>query len=1228
MTPAFRFIQPLADCRDPSLVGGKAANLGELIRAGFSVPDGFAITTHAFHAARASSTLNGDAVVLPNEVADEICAAYQAMHCGAVAVRSSATAEDAAALSMAGQYQTILNVEGESALLDAVQQCWQSLHAERAQAYLDEQRIDASGVAMAVVVQRLVDADIAGVIFTANPHNGRRREMLLEASRGLGEAVVSGRVQPDSLRLAADTGQVLFAAVAGKQPSCANGDVVPYGKNGDSAVGPCLGSRDVHRLWQLGRQIAEHFGSPQDIEWAARDGEFFVLQSRPITTLHATETAEEIPEELKEHLRRESAAGRGPWVAHNLGETLNHPTPLTWSVVRRFMSGAGGMGAMYRLAGFEPSPAACDDGFLELLGGRIYMDVSRAGEMFFEDFPFAYDLDVLRESPDASQTPPTVPRGSLAARLKAGRRLAAVNANLHAISEDFDRRLRDEIFPAIERYVGNARSIDLAAFSNDGLIACWRDRERQVLDDFGARLLLPSLISTMAIAELRAFLAENFWDEDSDALAYMLSSGGPPNRTIVADAELHDVALGTRSLDTWLADHGHRAENEFDLAAPRWRERPEVVRERADHFRADEGPLERHRRHAEAVDRRIAELHQRLSRYGRGEFDARLAFVRRYINFREDAKDLLMLGYELLCDVALKAGRRLDVADGVFYLTREELFDALRVGFAPLALIERRTKANHAESHVTLPRVLDEYCGAGVPPADDAAGETPAPQEIHGFAISAGEASGPARVRTSPNETIDAGDGYILVCPATDPSWTPLFVRAAGLVLERGGMLSHGAIIARELGLPAVVLPEATRLFRDGEVIRVDGNRGRIARCAAENRASLPCPASPAEADNPDDARLPPNWIPPPPGRKDRMAARIRNGFATVWIVYLLAAFLLPERWIYQPTLAILDFLFWPLVRAAGKPATVAILAAAMAAIVLAVQKLVADNRRLREAKRRAAILLEKAKTLPRDSPRRRAMSRVAAPVNVRALAAAMVPIGILLGPMVMPFCWLRERVDPSVANAPAGSPFSVVAMVDGQWAEPIRLETPPGVALDDATPAVRTLPPLRKTLERLLSQLRQPSADSAANWEVKIAEESSRQQAVDSLQAYLAAGIPPQKLAWTLHPPENVGGRFQLTVSTAGHPPVSVIAVLGDDCPPALIKKMNSAAAPLREVRLVYPQSKSEPVFWRPFTALADKSSFPCAGWLSTVKVGWLLLYIVVYVPVLFLLRWLMKVA
>ena len=202
-----------------------------------------------------------------------------------------------------------------------------------------------------------------------------------------------------------------------------------------------------------------------------------------------------------------------------------------------------------------------------------------------------------------------------------------------------------------------------------------------------------------------------------------------------------------------------------------------------------------------------------------------------------------------------------------------------------------------------------------------------------------------------------------------------------------------------------------------------------------------------------DDTFVSRDLIPPPVGRKDRKAARVSRGLAMVWAIYLIAFFVLPQRYVHQPTLGALDVVLWPVVRSLGKPAVVAVVAVAVAVLTLLVQRFATDNRRLREAKRRAAVLKRQAQSLPKDSPRRATLTRLTAPVQVRTLVAALIPVGILLGPMVLPFVWFRERVDPAAWNAPAGSAVQIVAMVDSEWREPVRIDVPSAVVLDDATP-------------------------------------------------------------------------------------------------------------------------------------------------------------------------------
>ncbi len=414
------------------------------------------------------------------------------------------------------------------------------------------------------------------------------------------------------------------------------------------------------------------------------------------------------------------------------------------------------------------------------------------------------------------------------------------------------------------------------------------------------------------------------------------------------------------------------APGEFDLASPRWRERPQAVLELAARLAQGAGPLERHRLHGQQVDQTIQRLRSALAPRDRSELDRRIDVARRYLAFREDGKDVLMLGYDLLRDLARQAGRRLEIDEDVFYLTREDLFDALRVGFAPIHLIETRKRVHRAQAKAALPRVIDAT-------AIDTLGQSltvPSQHSMKGFGVSPGNAAGPARILLTPTDAGDLGRGYILVCPSTDPSWTPLFVNAAGLVLECGGMLSHGAVVARELGLPAIILPDATRLLGEGEDIGVDGRTGVISR---QSKAGTHHP--PGDQIDPQDTRVTANRV-PPPGSKDRNSAKIRNIFLAVWLVYLAAAFGLPSRWLYLPSLHFLDRLLWPVARHLGKPAVVTIVATGLAVLTLILQKFLTDNRRLLEAKRRSALLNREADALPKDSRRRAALLNMAAPFN------------------------------------------------------------------------------------------------------------------------------------------------------------------------------------------------------------------------------------------------------
>ena len=1216
-------ILPLAASQDVHLVGGKALNLARLITAGFPVPGGFVITTAAYQSARVRHA-GGE---IPTDLALAITDAYRALGEPPVAVRSSATAEDMAGASMAGQYETILDVRDAAALLQAVRRCWSSLESPRVHSYLQEHHIDPAHVSMAVVVQELIHADVAGVLFTDNPQPGCLNEMLIEASWGLGEAVVSGVVQPDTLTLDQANGSVKQALIADKAlqfvPGSHESSAVPEGKRRQ----PCLDSRQVHELWQLGWRVRRYFASPQDTEWAFAGGRLYLLQSRAITTLSHADLLPVLLEAEKKILLDATAAGRGNWARHNLAETLPQPTPLTWCVMRRFMSGAGGFGNMYRLAGFQPSAKVQQDGFLDLIAGRIYMDLSLASEMFFAGFPFAYDTELLKAHPDTAQNPPTLATGSLIEKLRCGRRLTAVHRTLELLAAEFVPRLEAEIIPAFTAWVASEQARDLAAMTPHELMQLWDVRERRIMDEFAPESLLPSLLCAHSIGRLKEFVAVHFHDEDPEALVNLLAGAAMPDLTLAATAALHAIAHDTGSRDEWLRTYGHRAPEEFDLATPRWHERPAALEALIRPLQGGPSPHQLHHRRAEAARQRILDLSAALSTADVAVFRDHLTQFHRHLPWRENSKHYLMLGYQLLRDVALEAGRRLAIEEptGVFLLTLPELRTSMGTGFAPLQLIAERHAQRAALAPLDLPAVIDGK-------AINRLGESPAAvpgSRPNAFAISPGTASGPVRIVFRPEDFQATAPGYVLVCPSTDPSWTPLFVQAAAVIMERGGSLSHGAVVAREIGIPAVVVDGATRRYTEGEILTVDGGTGAVRR-AGESDESI------SSEPDPLDTRVPPARLPPPPSTKDRRAARLRNISLIGWGIFLTAVFLLPPAWLKLPCFRLIDTLLLPAVDLIGRPALVALMAIFLGFYSMLGQRLLTDNPRLLLAKVRAATLRREARTLPPDCPRRRALLAAAAPVPSRIALAALVPLSLILGPMVLSFLWLPERVDPGSWNAEPGTTVYITALVAGDHSGPVTLSAAAPLVIDNQTPAAQTLPPIRSILERQLSRWRQagkPSPDLP--WELREAARVTRDHTLASLDAFLQQPIPAQTMAWTVQTPKNQPGRFPLSLCAAGAPPVGTSIVLGNrhgpepkedfqnGKGPVQAVKCSGPAQPIQNIKVLYASQKTEgkDLFWKPMDHIHALLGNPV--WLAP----WLIVYLLVYIPAMFLAKRLFRV-
>ena len=1213
------------------ILGGKGASLAAMTRAQMPVPPGFTI------AADCCATFLANGGTWPDGLADDVRDALARLERATgrtfgqgenpllVSVRSGA------AVSMPGMMDTILNCPGRTGfqpvepqpgkavppsegcappdpwqvLVECIEAVFNSWNSPRATAYRRQRAI--GGLAgTAVTVQAMFPSRVSGVVFTTNPNNPDADEMIVESSYGLGESVVSGQVHPDNFVLDRTTLAVKRRLIRHKSHVISAADDTSR----PDPDAPSLTERQVARIARISLDVEKLFGFPVDVEWGWAEGRFALLQARPIRTAQAAAQAQFL-QSVRSALRDDLQAGRGPWVLHNLAETLPHPTPLTWSVQGRFMSGAGGLGTMYRLGGFEPTEAARTEPIVRLVAGKVYMDVAMAPELFFENYPFTYDMDLLHCDPDAAQLPPTLPRGTLRTRISASRRIAAVHKALGETAEGLDRQLREQTIPDFVAWCENQKTLSLADMPADDLVELWRLRERRVMDEFAPQSLLPSLVIGMALAELRTFLAEHFWDSDTDAdeLAGVLAAPPEPDKTLRANADLFAVAQSQRTVDQWLVDQGHRGPDELDLASPRWRERPDDVAAMARRLKDGQDPMALHRAHLAKVDSRAKALRARLGPRDAEQFDRLGDLVKRYIPFREDGKYYLMLGYDVLRDVALEAGRRLDIGDDVFFMTVAELHEALTSGAAPVDRLAERRARYRAETRIVLPRVIDADAvdALGTPPVLEDAESYPAHE------ISAGVASGPVRIVTSLQDPGQLGRGYVLVCRSTDPAWTPLFVNAAALVLECGGALSHGAVVAREMGIPAVVLPDATSLLTDGTVVTVDGHHGRVLLCDA--RAGKPLGAPRRAGEN--DVRVAPEHTPPPPGRPERLAARVRNIALGVWGVYFLALLALPGDGLYHASLGLIDRVLWPVIVKLGMPATVAIVAAALAVLTMVGQRLLTDNRRLRLARQRAGKLTAQASRLDRLSPRRAALARLAAPVNVRLLAAAMLPIALLLGPMIMTFFWFPARVDPASWSTRPGAGVDVVAAVDSSFSRPVTLRVAAPGRLATWTSASRTLLPIRATLEELLVQLRTTQPDRAIRADIAAPGLSANDVRAD-LQAYLDAGVPNRPIKWRITTPKTFDGSFPVTVSAGDAPPITLHLVLGRSKPPAPRRIAGDSGSPIQSVRVDYPTPDRKRIFWAPLAPL---------GW-DRWDAGWLLTYLATYLPIMFALRWILRIA
>ncbi|HYA98871.1 MAG TPA: PEP/pyruvate-binding domain-containing protein [Ktedonobacteraceae bacterium] len=873
-------------------VGGKAANLGEMLQVGLPVPPGFCVTTTAYALVAEASQIEElltelattDAkdtasltqlvdtirarlleAPIPSSIAEAITEAYHTLGAGEsvpVAVRSSATAEDLPFASFAGQQETYLNIIGEDALIDAVRRCWASLWTDRAISYRASNGIDQHSVRLAVAVQRMVDATVAGILFTANPLTGKRRQAVIDASPGLGEAVVSGEVNPDHFVINSVTGEFVERRIGDKHVAiqARAGGGTQRIEQATLSNESCLTDERVRAVAELGAKIEAHYGAPQDIEWAIdSSGYLWLTQSRPITTLFPLPASAPATDDV---LR--------VYFSANVFQGMYRPfTPMGVSSFRLIGS------ALAIALALPPREIFTGPGALVEAASRLFIDVTVPIRSSFGR-KLLLGMAKLGETLSAG----------LFEQLLSDPRLSLVPARRWKVARTFGKFMlltraplyfpQAMFWPSaavsrVEHIVVHMQEIK-ANFEKVGPVGSI-DRLaalEQVYLDWMPRTfpsMIPVFVSGLVAHNLAGRLLQGL--ASPDELQTVLR-GLPHNPTTEMDIALwkhthilqDDKATTSylqetpleqqvndyrknvmpvllyKQLSTFLSLYGHRGVAEIDLGVPRWSEDPTyILSVIANYLKLqdpDMAPDVQFRRGAQAAEAMVTELTRRASRKGRVRgllVGFLLKRTRALVGIRELPKFSIIY---ILASIReqlwyfgekLELAERLETAGDIFFITFPEVHAAMTGTDMRDRVRERRITYEQELKRRHVPRIL---LSDGTEPGTPKAIAQTKEGVLTGTPASAGIVTGIAHVVYDPaNAHLEPGK--ILVTPSTDPGWTPLFLTAGGLVMEMGGSISHGAVVAREYGIPAVVgVLDATKRIISGQRITVDGSNGIV----------------------------------------------------------------------------------------------------------------------------------------------------------------------------------------------------------------------------------------------------------------------------------------------------------------------------------------------------------------------------------------------------------------
>ena len=783
--------------------GGKGATLARLYQAGYPVPDGFVILPHAF---------DGDELTAPAWA--QVQSNLARLHHGkegttAFAVRSSALSEDSARASFAGEFETVLDVHSDEMIHAAIHTVRSSRHAERVQAYSEAQGMETVHE-MAVVVQRMIRADISGVLFTADPVSGSHQHMVGNFVYGFGEELVSGEAEPYTFTLERPTGHY---------------------------DGPAALRRFARKLHKLGERLVRDLGCPQDIEWALAGSRIFLLQSRPITTLvgHIPATGE----------WNDSLTGDYLWSNTNLTEAVpDVMTPLTSSIWQIFHG--------------ETAFVSSEHPNVGNICGRPYGNVSMAATLYMalgKDLQGALQevegtMGRLPEGVEVPVMPMSRVRFLLGllpvflTRLRVARQVTNELPAFVSSTPDWCRRTQEQI-SQIETVS------DLAALWQNTIHpyyirTCWMLRVSARLSIGISAKVQRELAGLAGEADANALLMHLSPDANRESGADLLASMGP----VVGVAK---VARGQMSREDYLNRYGHRGPHEMELLYPRPEEDPAWLDEQLAQFARSPVDMD------EMLVRRRAEFDaawQRLKIHHPDKVKSvkrDLIQVAERAHTREAARSEVTRVVGAIRAFALRAGELTGLGDGVFHLYLDELLGVLSGDEAAAAALRwipaRRETYERYCSLPPYPGIIrgrfDPFQWAADPnrrrDVYDARAQlaVPGPDTIAGFPGAAGRVEGLVRQLDSPEQGSQLQSGEVLVTTTTNVGWTPLFLRAAAIVTDVGAPLSHAAIVARELGIPAVVgCGNATTRLRTGDRVLVDGGQGIVEILSEERHES------------------------------------------------------------------------------------------------------------------------------------------------------------------------------------------------------------------------------------------------------------------------------------------------------------------------------------------------------------------------------------------------------